>query len=122
MRPINLSDLSESPYISSGDYEVGTVLPALTIRDITVDEVPIEGSNKKNTKGVMWFEGAKRGWVMNKTEMRKIGSALQSKKDIANSWKGAKVQLHVVGDVRRPNGTKGNAFRVKEVWPATDQG
>ena len=69
----------------------------------------------------MYFVGAAKGWVLNKSEGRKIAKELGEAKNIDKTWIGASVMLHVVGDVRRPDGTKGNAFRVKEIQkkPAT---
>lgn len=109
---INLKDLGDSPYIASDDYPVGRQLPMLEVERVTIDEVPVPNSRKKNKKAVVWFRGAKKGWCMNKTEGRKIGNIVGATEDIGNTWVGIKIQLHVVGGVRRPDGTTGNAFRV----------
>ena len=114
---MNLSDLSNSPYLASEDYKVGTIFPLLTIEAIRMEDVPVPGKTSKAAKAVMLFAGAKKGWVVNKTEARKIAKAIGEDKAIEKTWIGARVALEVVGDVRRPDGTKGNAFRVHEVKP-----
>jgi hypothetical protein len=112
---INLTDLSNSPYLASDDYTVGTVLPIATVAAIKMEDVPVPNSTKKNRKAIMYFAGAKKAWCINKTEARKIAAVIGETKNIDAAWIGAKVQLCVVGDVRRPDGTKGNAFRIKQV-------
>lgn len=114
---INLSDLSTSPYLASDDYKVGTILPIVEIERIVMADVPVPNSTKKQAKAVCFFKGATKAWVMNKTVGRKIGQALGETKAIDTAWVGARIQLEVVGDVRRPDGTKGNAFRLHGAWP-----
>jgi hypothetical protein len=109
---IHIRDIGDSPYIASDDYPVGKTLPLLEVSTVTIEDVPVPNSNKKNKKAVVWFKGAKKGWCMNKTEGRKIGAIVGSTENIQDTWVGIKIQLHVVGDVRRPDGTRGNAFRV----------
>lgn len=115
---INLSDLSNSPYLASDDYKVGTVLPPVVIERIVMEDVPTPNSTKKQPKAIAWFKGAKKGWVINKTVARQIGRIVGETKNIDTAWVGVSVQLKVVGDVRRPDGTKGNAFRLENAWPA----
>lgn len=115
---INLSDLSSSPYIASDDYAVGTVLPIVVIDRIDIQDVPTPGKSKKDPKAVAWFKGATKGYVMTKNVGRAIAKRLGSTKNIDKEWLGASIQLEVVGDVRRPDGTKGNAFRLRDAWPA----
>lgn len=117
-KSINLSDLSNGPYLASDDFKVGTVLPAVTIERIVIEEVPTPGSTKKSPKVVAWFKGASKGWVMNKTVGRQIARILGETKNLDTTWIGARVSLKIVGDVRRPDGTKGNAFRLENAWPA----
>lgn len=112
---INLTDLSNSPYLASDDYTVGTVLPLATVSKIVMEDVPVAGSTRKNRKAIMYFAGATKAWCVNKTEARKIAAVIGETRNIDAAWIGAKVQLVVVGDVRRPDGTKGNAFRIKQV-------
>jgi len=117
---MNLSDVTATTYLASDDYVAGTVWPAQQIDRVTVEEVPVPGSAKKNTKGVIYFRGAPRGWVANKKELRKIGAALNATKGIDKAWVGHWVQLKVVPNVRRPDGTKGNAFRVAAAYKDGD--
>lgn len=115
---INLSDLSSSPYLASDDFAVGTILPRVIIERIDIQDVPVPGKAKKDAKAVAWFKNAKKGYVLTKAVGRAIAKKLGVAKDIDKTWIGAAVQLVVVGDVRRPDGTKGNAFRLHDAWPA----
>jgi hypothetical protein len=115
---INLSDLGNSPYIASDDYAVGSVLGVVTIERIDIQDVPTPGKSKKDPKAVAWFKGQHKGYVITKNVGRAIAKKLGSTKNIDKAWLGASIQLEVVGDVRRPDGTKGNAFRLKDAWPA----
>lgn len=116
-KPINLADLSNSPYLASDDFPIGMVLPAVVIERITMEEVPVPNSKKTNLKAIAYFKGAVKGWCMNKTVARDIVKATNiPTKDIGTAWIGVTVRLKVVGDVRRPDGTRGNAFRLSEAW------
>ena len=114
---MNLSDLSNSNLLASDDFAVGTVLPLLPIERISVEDVPRPGQTKKEPKATVWFVGCKKGWVINKTEARKMAKVIGETKNIEKTWVGVRVSLRVVGDVRRPDGTKGNAFRVESCVP-----
>lgn len=118
---MNLSDISNSNLLASDDFSVGTVLPMLVIDRITTEDVARPGTQKKEPKATVWFVGAKKGWVINKNEARKMAKILGETKNIDKTWIGARVSLKIVGDVRRPDGTKGNAFRVAECLPAEKQ-
>lgn len=114
---MKLSDLSDSPYLASDDYKVGTILPAVVISKITMEDVPVPNSTKKNRKAIVWFEKATKGWCMNKTVARTIARKLELDTDaIDQSFLGITVQLKVVGGVRRPDGTTGNALRLHDAW------
>lgn len=112
---MNLSDLSNSPYLASDDYAVGTVLPLVAIERIVMEDVPTPGKTQKTSKAIAYFVGAKKGWCINKTEARKIAKAVGVATGIDKAWIGVKISLKVVGDVRRPDGSRGNAFRIEEV-------
>lgn len=117
-KPISLADLSDSPYLASDDFAVGAVLPAVVIERIEMKAVPIPNSNKTNSKAIAFFRGASKGWCINKTVAREMAKAANlPTKNIGETWVGVTVQLKVVGDVRRPDGTRGNAFRLSGVWP-----
>jgi hypothetical protein len=116
---INIADMGDSPYIASADFQVGTVLPRLEIDRIEMNEVPTPGKREKQAKPAVWFKGAKKGYVLTKNVARAIAAKLKiATKDIGREWVGIQIQLEVVGDVRRPDGTEGNAFRLKDAWPA----
>ncbi len=114
---MKLADLSNSPYLASDDYKVGTIMPPVVIERIEMNDVPIPNSTKKNRKAVAFFKGATKGWVMNKTVARNIARKTEADTSmIDKSFVGITVQFIVVGDVRRPDGTKGNAFRLHDAW------
>ncbi len=116
---INISDCSVSPYLVANDFEVGTEFPALPIKSITMEDVPQPNSTKKTRKAIIYFEGGKKGWAANVNCLREIGRALGITKAIDTKWLGAKVALKIVGDVRRPDGTRGNAIRIARVEAGT---
>ena len=122
---VNLSDLNDSPYLVSDEFVVGTIFPPMEIAFIKVEDVPVAGKKDKKRKAILYFKGAKKGWCANKTELRKLAQKFGSTKDIDKTWIGAKVSLVIVGDVRRPDGTRGNAIRVHSSTPppgvATDR-
>ncbi len=114
---MNLSDITASEYLAANDYKVGTVFPPREIVRITMADISTPGKSQKQAKCVVFLRDVK-GWVINKQEARKIGAALGCAVGIEKGWLGALVSLVVVGDVRRPDGTRGNALRVHEVKPA----
>ncbi len=114
---INISDMSDSPYIASADYQIGTVLPRVEIERIEMNDVPTPGKREKQSKPAVFFKGAKKGYVLTKNVARAIAAKLGiTTKDIGREWVGISIQLEVVGDVRRPDGTRGNAFRLHDAW------
>jgi hypothetical protein len=115
---MNLSDLSSSPYLASDDYPVGHLFPPVEIVEIKMCEVPVPNSTKKSSKAVAFFRNATKGWCINKTVARQIAKIVGQAQNIEKTWIGVRIQLVVVGDVRRPDGTKGNAFRLNQAWPA----
>lgn len=115
---INVADMGDSPYIASADFQIGTVLPRLEIERIEMNDVPTPGKQQKQAKPAVWFKGAKKGYVLTKNVARAIAARLSiTTKDIGREWVGIQIQLEVVGGVRRPDGTKGNAFRLHDAWP-----
>jgi len=115
---VNLSDITASDFLASNDYKVGTIFPARDIIRIEMKEVATPGKAEKKAKCVIFLRDVAKGWVINKQEARKIGAALQCTTNIEKGWLGATVSIVVVGDVRRPDGTRGNALRIHEVKPA----
>lgn len=114
---MNLSDITASEYLAANDYKVGTIFPPREIVRITMADISTPGKSQKQAKCVIFLRDVK-GWVINKQEARKIGATLNCTVNIDKGWLGAQVSLVVVGDVRRPDGTRGNALRVHEVKPA----
>lgn len=112
---MNLSDLSNSPYLASDDFAIGQTFPDLEIERIVMEEVGTPGKTAKTPKAIAYFKGRGKGWCINKTEARKIAKAVGTTTKIDTAWIGVKITLKVVGDVRRPDGTKGNAFRVDHI-------
>ena len=115
---ISLSDCSTSPYLVSNDFEVGTEFPLLAIKSVEMADVPTPGTTKKTRKAIIHFVGGSKGWAANMGCLREIGRALGITKNIDLKWIGARIALKIVGDVRRPDGTKGNAIRIARVEPA----
>ena len=114
---MNLSDITASDFLASNDYKVGTIFPPKEIIRMEMKEVATPGKAEKKVKCVIFLKDVPKGWVINKQEARKIGQALQCTTSIEKGWLGASVSLVVVGDVRRPDGTRGNALRIHEVKP-----
>ena len=116
---INIADLSDSPHLASGDFEVGQILPAVMIERVHMGDIPIEGSQKVNRRGVVTFRGAKKTWVMSKTRGRDIAQMSGvSPKGIDVSFVGVTLQLIVVDGIKNPRGgAKTTGFRVHKAWP-----
>jgi hypothetical protein len=116
---MNLSDISTSQFLASDDFKVDTILPAVEIERIEMQEVPTIGKKEKVKKAVIFFKGVAKGYVLNKNVGRAIAKKIGEVKNIDKTWVGASISLKVVGEVRRPDGTKGNAFRLHDAWPAS---
>lgn len=117
---MNLSDITDGEFLASNDYKVGTTFPLREIVKIEMKDVGIPGKPQKQSKCVVFMRDVPKGWVINKQEARKMGALLNCTTNIEKGWLGALVSLMVVGDVRRPDGTRGNALRVADVKPAVD--
>jgi hypothetical protein len=118
---MNLSELTATIYLAANDYAVGQEFPPLEIERITLEDVPTPGKAQKTKKGVVYLKGAPKGWVANKQELRKMALAYGASQKIEQSWLGHYVAIKVVGGVRRPDGTTGNAFRVLGAWKRGEQ-
>ena len=115
---MNLSDVTAGEFLASNDYLAGTVFPLREIVKIEEKDVGIPGKREKQRKCVIFLQGAPKGWVANKQCLRVIGAALGVVINIHAGWIGARVALFIDANVKRPDGTKGNAFRIKDVQPA----
>lgn len=113
---MNLPDLTASIYLAAADYPVGHKFPPFQIDRLEKADVPVPGKGKTDQRGVVFLRKVPKGWVANKQMLRQIGAVL-GLREIDKTWPGGWVGLSVVGDVRRPDGTRGNAFRLWGVWP-----
>ena len=50
-----------------------------------------------------------------RTDLRKIAKATKCTNAIESGWLGAIITLKIVGNVRRPDGTIGNAIRIDKI-------
>lgn len=114
---MNLSEVTATIYLAANDYAVGHVFPLLPIERVTLEDVPTPGKRDKTKKAIIYLKGAGKGWAANKQCLREIGIATGCTRKIEQGWIGCQVSLKVVGDVRRPDGTRGNAFRIAQVVP-----
>lgn len=115
---MDLSDVSESKYLASADYQVGTVLGPGVITKVTREPVPVPGKKEQKEKTILYVSGFTKPYAANHNVARLIGSML-GVTDIDKTWVGCSIALRVVGDVRRPDGTKGNAFRLESASKAS---
>lgn len=115
---MNLSDITAGEFLAANDYIVGTTFPLREITKIEMKDIGVPGKKDKQSKCVIFLNGVPKGWVVNKSEARKIGAILNCTTAIEKGWVGASISLTVVGSVRRPDGTFGNAIRVADVQPA----
>jgi hypothetical protein len=112
---MNLPDLTNTIYLAANDYPAGQVFPLLKITRIEKKSAP----SGKGEKAVIHLEKSPKPWMCSSVvTLREIGKALGQTRDIEKTWIGAYISLKVVPNVRRPDGTTGNAFRIAEVKPA----
>jgi hypothetical protein len=111
---MNLLELTNTIYLAANDFEIGTTFPLLKILSVEKKDAP----SGKGQKAVITLEKAPKPWMCSSvTVLREIGLKLGAK-NIEKAWLGAYLSLKVVGGVKRPDGTKGNAFRIAEIRPA----
>ena len=111
---MNLPDLTESIYLNSSDFLVGTTFPPMEIVSVEKKKAP-SGKGDKVERGVITLAKCPKPWMCSSvTTLRQIGAVL-GMKAIEKTWIGGVVTLKVVAGVRRPDGTVGNAFRVADV-------
>jgi hypothetical protein len=115
---VNLSDITAGEFLAANDYSVGTTFPLREIVSLQMKDVATPGKTAKQSKCVIFLNGVPKGWVVNKQVARQIGAAIGCTTSIEKGWVGARVALTIVGDVRRPDGTRGNAIRVSDIQPA----
>ncbi|MDV7399653.1 hypothetical protein RZS08_50025, partial [Arthrospira platensis SPKY1] len=100
--------------MSANDFAAGQIWPAMAIKEVRKAKSP----NGKGERLVIVLEGAPKPWMCSSNvTIRQIGQAL-GVREIEKTWVGAKLVLTIVPNVRRPDGTIGNAFRVGKIIPA----
>ena len=110
---MNISQLTESDYLNSSDYTVGTKFPVKKIAKIERRKPPSNPNGSERL--VIWLEDVPKPWmVSSRVLIRKLGATLGMSK-IETAWIGAGIGVEVVGNVRRPDGTKGNALRTYSI-------
>jgi len=111
---MNLSDISESKYLASADYQVGDTLGPATITKVDREQVPVPNKRETKEKLIIYADGFAKPYAVNNTVKRTIG-ALLGAHNIDKTWIGATLTIKVVDNVRRPDGSVGNAFRLDSV-------
>lgn len=115
---MNLSDITAGEFLAANDYSVGTNFPLREIMRLEMKDVATPGKTQKQSKCVVFLKDVPRGWVINKQEARKVGAAIGCTTSIEKGWIGARIALTIVGDVRRPDNSRGNAIRIADIQPA----
>ena len=108
---MNVPDLTNSDYMASDDYEVGTTFPLLKI--VKVEKKP--APNGKGSKAVLHLDKAPKPFMVSSNAVLRELGATFGHREIEKIWIDCAVSFKVVGNVRRPDGTKGNAFRINEM-------
>lgn len=80
---MNVEQLFPSKYIKAGDLNGGE--PQLTIRDVVIEDL-VEGEQRP----VMYFAGATKGLVLNRTNAATVAAVYGDETD---NWKGREVVL-----------------------------
>jgi hypothetical protein len=113
---MNLPEVTNSDYIAANDYEAGAVWPPLKILSVEKRKAP----NGKGEKAAITLEKLPKPWLCTSNEvLREIGAAL-GRKNIDKAWPGNSIALKIVPNIKRPDGTRGNAFRVAAIVKAAE--
>ena len=80
---MNTNDLFPSNYIRSGDLKG-------VARRLIMDRIEMEDVSEDDTKPVLYFQGAKKGLVLNKTNSNLISSKYGPETD---GWAGKEIEL-----------------------------
>jgi hypothetical protein len=107
----------DSPWLTSEDLphdkDVTVVIESVRVRR----NVEMQGGRPKKVALSLKFAGKERELMLNATN-RKAVSALYGAN--TGEWFGKRVILHVEQDVRRPDGTRGPAVRIRPREPKAD--
>lgn len=115
---MKVSELTNSDYLASDDYAVGQKFPLLSITKVEPKTPPSGG---KKRRAVIHLEKAPKPWMVSSNQVLRELAKSFGENEIETNWIGCKVALIVVGNVLRPNGTVGNAFRIHELQPKQPQ-
>ena len=88
---MDTSKIYLSKYLSSEDLNGRNV--TVTISGLKM-ELLKDRNGQQMAKPILYFQGAKKGLVINKTNLKKLWSVLGSKD--SNKWLGKKIDLHAV--------------------------
>jgi len=115
----DVADATSSTYLASNDFDVGHTTPPLEVLDAKLTRLP----KCPKPKAVLYLRNAPegKGWVVNDNELRKLGMIFGTVKKVKKNYVGNYISLKVVSGVRRPDGTKGNAWRIAGAWKRGEQ-
>lgn len=102
---MNANALIQGDYITADEF--GGKEPTLTITKVALVKLEQDDGRAKN-KGVVWFKGTERGWVLNRTNVLLLVALFGNETD---AWIGKRVTLHAQA-VKFGGETK-NGIRVK---------
>lgn len=85
----DVRQMFDSPYLGAWDLQGKDW--TVTISKVTPGELPKAGTSKKDKAPIIHFEGAEKGMVLNKTNMRAIAGIVGSFK--VTEWVGARITL-----------------------------
>lgn len=95
--PKTVSELFPSKYLKAEDLKNKAY--ALVIRDVSLEKVHDTINREDTVKAVVWFDGAQKGLILNKTQALALASIAGTEE--LGQWKGARVHLR---PGRSPNG------------------
>ena len=95
--PTTVSELFPSKYLKAEDLKGNTV--SVVVRAVTMEEVHDTINHQDAIKAVVWFEHARRGLILNKTQALALATATGT--EVFSEWVGTPVSLR---PGRSPNG------------------
>lgn len=87
--PKTVSELFPSKYLKVEDLQNKAF--ALTIQTVTLEKVHDTINREDTIKAIVWFDGAQKGLIVNKTQALALASITGTEE--FSQWKGAKVHL-----------------------------
>lgn len=104
---MNIYDLFPSPYVRAADLPVNGIV--VTIKNIVIEDLRNNKTKKIERKPVMYFRGAKKGMVLNKTNGFIIAGLYGPEMD---GWAGQRIELYPTRV--EAFGTMQDAIRVRD--------